>query len=80
MLEQSDLEREPLILDAPEALENFEEFVLDLEVPELALDMPTKAVLAIQGLAEGWVGGRSDHTSEAGVTALLKRIRGDLNR
>ena len=86
--EQSDLEREPFLdivseLDAPEALENVEEFVaLDSEVPELALEMPTKAVVAIQGLAEGWVGGRgrSDHTSEAGVVALLKRVRGDLNR
>ena len=70
-------------LDAPEALENFEEFVvLDSEVPELALEMSTKAVVAIQGLVEGWVGGRgrSDHTSEAGVVALLKRVRGDLNR
>ena len=70
-------------LDAPEALENFEEFVvLDSGVPELALEMPTNAVVAIQGLAEGWLGGRgrSDDTSEAGVVALLKRVRGDLNR
>ena len=75
------MEWELLLLDAPEALENFEEeFVLDLAVPESALEMPTKAVVAIQGLAEGWVGGRSDHTSEAGVTALLKRFRGGLNR
>ena len=57
--EQSDLERELLLFDAPEALDNFEEeFVLDLAVPESALEMPTKAALAIQGLAAGWVGGR----------------------
>ena len=68
--EQSDLEREPFLdivseLSAPEALENSEEFVvLDSEVQELALEMPTKAMIAIQGLAEGWLGGRGrlDHT------------------
>ena len=54
--------------------------MLDLAVPESALEMPTKAAVAIQGLAEGWGEGRSDHKSEAGVTALLKRFRGDLNR
>ena len=46
----------------------------------MALDRPTKAVLAIQGLAEDWVGGHADHTSEAGGSALLKHVRGDLNR
>ena len=53
---------------------------MDLEVRELALKMPTKAAFAIQGSAEGWGGSRPDHTLEAGVAALLKRVRGDVNR
>ena len=80
--EQSDLEAEPYldtssVLDAPDFVGDFEEFVI-----MDALEMPTKAVIAIQGLTKGWLGdrGRSDHTSEVGITALLERVRGDLNR